>query len=63
MEISEDFLQRIEEFDWDEDTKMEFIVEMLSLKPEERQEFLDEMIKKSFPNREEVLNYTKGEEC
>ncbi|MFX1531270.1 MAG: hypothetical protein ACFFBC_09165 [Promethearchaeota archaeon] len=41
--ISEDFLDKIEQFDWNEKDKQEFFREMLSLTPKEREEILKEM--------------------
>ncbi|MFX1408913.1 MAG: hypothetical protein ACFFA6_01065 [Promethearchaeota archaeon] len=41
--ITEDFLENIERFDWNEEDKQEFFKEMLSLTPKEREEILKEM--------------------
>ncbi|MFX1477096.1 MAG: hypothetical protein ACFFCI_03090 [Promethearchaeota archaeon] len=45
--MTEDFLERINKLEWDENEKEEFIKEMLTLAPEERNKILDEMIQKS----------------
>ena len=43
--LSEDFWKKLDKFDWDENDKKEFILEMLALSPEERQNILDNMIR------------------
>jgi len=45
--ISDDFLEKVNLFEWENDEKDVFIKEMLSLIPSERRLILDEMIKKS----------------
>ena len=45
--ISNDFMEIIDQFDWEEDDKEEFIKEMLALTPKERKAILDEMKEKS----------------
>jgi len=45
--LSEDFFKKLEELDWDEIDKQEFIKEMLALTPEKRENILEEMIEKS----------------
>ncbi|MFX1363850.1 MAG: hypothetical protein ACFFCE_14285 [Promethearchaeota archaeon] len=45
--ISEEFFEKLNQFDWESFDKSEFIMEMLALSPKERQSILDEMIKKS----------------
>lgn len=48
--ISEDFMDKLNIFNWEENEKEDFIKEMLSLTPGERQKILNEMIKKSKNN-------------
>ncbi|MFX0019503.1 MAG: hypothetical protein ACFFBT_01195 [Promethearchaeota archaeon] len=45
--FSEDFYQIISQFDWDTNEKEEFIKEMSSLTPKERQKIINEMVNKS----------------
>jgi hypothetical protein len=42
--LSKDFLKKLEQLDWEESDKQEFIKEMLALSPEKRERILDEMI-------------------
>jgi hypothetical protein len=46
--ISNDFMEIIDQFDWEEDDKEEFIKEMLALTPKERKAILNEMKEKSW---------------
>ena len=45
--LSEDFIEIVEQFEWDRDEKEEFIKEMLTLRPGEREEIIDKMIENS----------------
>ena len=45
--ISPDFWEKIDLFDWNENEREEFIREMLSLPPKERQEIFNDIKKKS----------------
>ncbi|MFX1321701.1 MAG: hypothetical protein ACFFAQ_08655 [Promethearchaeota archaeon] len=45
--LSENFLKVLEQLEWDLDEKEEFIKEMLSLTPKERENIIQEMIEKS----------------
>lgn len=45
--LSEDFYKIINQFDWDTNEKEEFIKEMSSLTPKERQKIINEMVNKS----------------
>lgn len=45
--LSEDFFKKLEQLDWEDADKQEFIKEMLTLTPEKRERILDEMIEKS----------------
>ena len=45
--ISEEFFEKLNLFDWKSFDRSEFILEMLTLPPKERQSILDEMIEKS----------------
>jgi hypothetical protein len=46
--ISQDFIDEIDQFDWEEIDKREFIKEMLALTPKERKAILEEMKEKYF---------------
>ncbi len=49
--ISDNFLKKIDKFNWkNEDEKFKFIKEMLALTPEEREDILGYMFKKSVKN-------------
>ena len=49
--ISDNFLKKIDEFNWkNEDEKFKFIKEMLALTPEDREDILEYMFKKSVKN-------------
>lgn len=52
--ISEDFIEKINIFDWEYDEKEEFIKELLALTPKERKEILDEMKERTFRNSSHV---------
>jgi len=45
--LSEEFLEKINQFDWDENEKLEFIREMLALPPIKRERIVNRMIKMS----------------
>ena len=45
--LSEDFLDIVDQFEWDGNEKEEFINEMLALSPSERKFILKEMLEKS----------------
>ncbi|MFW9942950.1 MAG: hypothetical protein ACFFFT_18080 [Candidatus Thorarchaeota archaeon] len=45
--LSEEFYDLISQFEWDTNEKEEFLNEMLSLTPEEREKILSEMVKRS----------------
>jgi len=50
--LSDDILNKIEQFDWEEETeKTQFINEIIALTPEEREDILDYMFKKSKKNK------------
>ena len=49
--LSEDFFKKLEQLDWEDADKEEFIKEMLALSPEKRAKILDEMIEKSRMDR------------
>ena len=49
--LSEDFFKKLEQLDWEDADKEEFIKEMLALTPEKRAKILDEMIEKSRMDR------------
>ena len=44
--LSEEFWKKIEQFEWQEDEKEEFINDMLGLAPECREKFIDDMLNK-----------------
>ena len=45
--FSMEFLQNIDELEWDEKDKLDFIKDMMAFTPSERMEFLNDMIQKS----------------
>jgi hypothetical protein len=57
--LSEDFFKIIDTFDWEEDDLIEFIREMISLSPEERDAVFKEMINKSEQQKKNRLDDTK----
>jgi len=57
--LSEDFFKVINIFDWEEDDLVDFIREMISLSPEERDAVFKEMINKSEQQKKSRLDDTK----
>jgi len=57
--LSEDFFKVINIFDWEEDDLVDFIREMISLSPEEREAVFKEMINKSEQQKKSRLDDTK----
>jgi len=57
--LSEDFFKVINSFDWEEDDLVDFIREMISLSPEERDAVFKEMINKSEQQKKNGLDDTK----
>ena len=45
--ISKEFIQRIDQFNWSREEKEQFLKEMLSLTPKEREAFLNEMVEEA----------------
>ncbi|MHA1150490.1 MAG: SBBP repeat-containing protein [Promethearchaeota archaeon] len=58
--LSRNFFKQVELLEWEENDKFEFIKEMLALTPEEREEFLSEMLSESKLNESSNDEHSKG---
>ena len=52
--LSEDFIEKIDQFEWDKEDKIDFISDMRFFTPERRKNILKEMLEKSKMNPGEV---------